>query len=105
MTADASIGCIGVRPIYRVWRCEQCHKCIIEELEMLEEPWGTHKMNNKKLNWLVDVCRQCGKIRQQGDIYFCGGCGQGSMETSEESKWEEIYLERCKSNNSEVTNE
>ena len=32
-----SIGCIGIRPIYRVWHCTQCDKCITEELNLLME--------------------------------------------------------------------
>ena len=30
-----SIGVTGIRPIYRVWHCTQCDRCITEELKML----------------------------------------------------------------------
>lgn len=30
-----SIGVIGIRPIYQVFKCTQCQKCVTVELDML----------------------------------------------------------------------
>lgn len=30
-----SIGCVGLRPIYQVWKCSQCKKIVTEELQSL----------------------------------------------------------------------
>lgn len=42
-----SIGCVGLRPIYRVWHCTQCDKCITEEVDMLVK---VNTKNSKKEN-------------------------------------------------------